>query len=128
MIYNFLYCFFNKFGEDKAPTYGRYVGSLYVAFAILIHALLLLRIIELTTGNSFLDLSDFSAIIKHKRGCLYATMGVWVLSLLYFNTKRTDLLLEKYDKLYEETESNTRLKMMLSLVVPLILFVILVKL
>lgn len=124
MIYDFLYCFFNKFGENKAPTYGRYVGSLYVAFAILIHALLLLKIIELTTGNSFINLSDFNIILKHKKSYLYATIGVWVLSLLYFNTGRTDLLLEKYDELHKETESKTTLKMILSLIVPLILFVI----
>ena len=125
MVYNFLYCFFNKFGEDKAPTYGRYVGSLYVAFAILIHALLLLKIIELVIGNSFINLSDFNVFIKHKRGYLYAIMCIWLLSCFYFNTKRTNLLLEKYDELHEEAESKTILKMILSLVVPLILFVIL---
>lgn len=128
MIYNFLYCFFNKFGEDKEPTYRRHVGSLYVAFAILIHVLLLLKIIELSTGNSLINLSDFNVILKHKRGYLYAIMGIWVLSLLYFNTKRTDLLLEKYDRLYEETESKTTLKMILSLVAPLIIFVIFMQL
>lgn len=128
MIYNFLYYFFNKFGEDKAPTYGRYVGSLYVAFAILIHVLLLLKIIELATGNSFINLSSFSVIIKYKKNYLYATMVVWGISWLYYNTKRTNLLLEKYDKLYGKTEGKTTLRMIFSLVAPLILFVILMGL
>lgn len=90
--------------------------------------LLLSKTIELATGNSFVNLKDFNTMLSYRRVYLYAFLIVWLISWLYFNTKRTRLLLEKYDKLYEETKGKTTLKMILSLVVPLVLFVILMAL
>ena len=127
-IYNFIYCFFNKFGEDKVPTYGRYVGSLYVVFAIMIHVFLLSKIIEVISGNSFINLSGFDVIIKHKRAYLYLTMAIWLICWLYFNIKRTDLLLKKYDKLYEESGNKSTVKVIVFLVIPLVSFITLMVL
>jgi uncharacterized membrane protein YkvI len=120
ILYNFIFCFVNNLRLDQLSPFGRFAGSLYVTFTIVLHFFCLFNIINLVIDeNNPIQLIALTGA-KYEIILLLLIL-IWRLFWLYFNYNRINSLMQRYDRLYNIDQNKSAILFLLVFVLPFIL-------
>lgn len=109
--------------KGKSKGFARYNGALIVGLTVIIHIMLLYSILKTIFLNWFKTYVD-----KGSSGILYLfVFSVFGLGFLYYNSKKTEKILNRYSDDQNPTKTINYIKVISLMLIPLILGIILAK-
>ncbi len=123
-MYNFIYfvIYNQQIKKGGSETFSRYNGSLIVSFALIVHFAflgLIMKLIVRYFNNAFFNIKI------NKVFFVPFVLGVMVMTIIYYNTNRTKIILNKYSTIVNPTSSGNFLKLLSIIFIPLIIGAIL---
>ena len=118
-MYNFVFylIYSQQKQKNRSDAFSRYNGSLIVAFAMIVHIALILSLYR----KIFLPVGEGYGSGNNKLQLTVIVMSVLLAAYLYYNQKRTEQIIKKYDGNLLPVNAKNVIVLVIIIFIPLII-------